>query len=132
MEYFIRGKEEQEWHSLGKSNGHSFYPFYDDCTESVSYLLADSVIENPAEVKILYRECSCGVCSYVSYETAESTWIPESVAGVCGVVTMPENLLSEGRYYTQFGEGERLTIEKLNKPQVVEDNHVVLKMKRIS
>lgn len=132
MEYFIRGKEEQEWHSLGKSNGHSLYPFYDDCTESVSYLLADSVIKNPAEVKILYRECSCGVCSYVSYETAESTWIPESVAEVCGVVTMPENLLSEGRYYTQFGEGERLTIEKLNKPQVVEDNHVVLKMKRIS
>ena len=129
MEYFIRGEGETEWRSIGKSNGHSFYQFYDDCTESNVYLLMDESFPKPAELKILYSECACGVCSYVQYEDKDSVFIPEEIVEVNGVVTMPENLLSEGRYYTQFGEGERLTIEKLNRPQVVENNSVILKMK---
>ena len=94
------------------------------------YLLADDTLPEPAEVKILYTECACGVCSYVQYEDKKSVFIPEKVLDVNGAVTNPENLLTEGRYYSQIGEGERLTIEKLNRPQVVENNYVVLKMKK--
>ena len=130
MEYFIRGEGETEWHSIGKSNGHSFYQFYDDCQESVSYLFIDENLPVPAEVKILYTECGGGLCSYVMYENADSVYVPSAIQEVSGVVTMPENLLSEGRYYSQFGDGERLTIEKLNRPHVPENNSVVLKFSR--
>ncbi|MBR2439849.1 MAG: family 20 glycosylhydrolase [Lentisphaeria bacterium] len=130
MEYFIRGEGETEWHSIGKSNGHSFYQFYDDCQESVSYLFIDENLPVPAEVKILYTECGSGLCSYVMYENADSVYVPSAIQEVSGVVTMPENLLSEGRYYSQFGDGERLTIEKLNRPHVPENNSVVLKFSR--
>ena len=130
LAYLIRGEGETEWHSVGKTGGHSFYAFYDDNSESSVYLLADDTLPEPAELKILYTECACGVCSYVQYEDKNSVFIPEKVLDVNGAVTNPENLLSEGRYYSQIGEGERLTIEKLNRPQVVENNYVVLKMKK--
>jgi hypothetical protein len=130
LAYFIRGEGETEWHAVGKTGGHSFYAFYDDNSESSVYLLADDTLPEPAEVKILYTECACGVCSYVQYEDKKSVFIPEKVLDVNGAVTNPENLLTEGRYYSQIGEGERLTIEKLNRPQVVENNYVVLKMKK--
>ena len=130
MEYFVRGTGETEWRSAGKCNGHSFYPFYDDCSESVAYLLMDEPLPESLEVKILYTECSCGICSYVAAEDAESDHIPESILEITGKVLNPENILTDGRYYTQFGDGERLTIEKLNKPQVVENNSLVLQMKK--
>lgn len=130
MEYFIRCEGEQEWRSLGKSNGHSFYFFYDDRSESQVYIPVYEELSAPVELMIRYKECSAGVCSYVQFEDRDSVYIPEQVLEVNGVVSMPENLLSEGRYYTQFGEGERLTIEKLNKPYVEENNSVILKLAR--
>ena len=90
----------------------------------------DEFLPEQLEVKILYTECSCGICSYITAEGAEADYVPESIQEITGKVVNPENILSDGRYYTQFGDGERLTIEKLNKPQIVENNSIVLKMKK--
>ena len=129
MEYFVRG-DNSEWISAGKSVGHSIYGFYDDCTEASAYLLLNEAVTNPAEVKILYTECTRGICSYIMYEDATGDYIPDAIAEVDGTVIEPENMLTEGRYHTQFGDGERLTIVKLNKPRIVENNMLVLKLKK--
>ena len=40
-------------------------------------------------------KCGCGLCSYVMYENADSVYVPTAIQEVNGIVTMPENLLSE-------------------------------------
>lgn len=131
LEFLIRSKQDRNWKSLGKSYGQSLYGYYQDCTESEEYLFIDDSVSEVDKLKILYTESTGGVCGYAACEFPDSDYIPESIIETAGKVTSPENLLTEGRYHSFFGDGERLTIEKNLHPFVHEENYVILKMKKV-
>ena len=131
LEFLICSKQDRNWKSLGKSYGQSLYGYYQDCTESEEYLFIDDSVSEVDKLKILYTESTGGVCGYAACEFPDSNYIPESIIETAGKVTSPENLLTEGRYHSFFGDGERLTIEKNLHPFVHEENYVILKMKKV-